>query len=1428
MLFRSLQTSGSIYNIEKTILNNKTYYKISISKGTTVGKFVQVGKTFVTKNLGAGSTIINVDSTIGFGATGNILLNDLEVSYTGKNYTQFLGVSGIGTNVSIGSTIFEDGLQVYSYEHGNIESPVYLNVVGSISNFEGYGINQQVNSNINVSTLGIEQKDTRFTSWIYNTPTKYLVDTITSLGSNVYEFKLFTEHALYVGDTIDIVDEDYNTITGTLLQIINSKTLQINSQSLDLSKKYFIRRELKTNLNFTADVQNTYSSGADVYVASNSIPNWTINPQKRIRSFTTSGVSVNDQITITDHHFYDGDLVVYKPSNTNSNVSGLSTNHSYYIRKINDNTISLAYSPENARRGEYITIFGSSDLSGITTHSLIPYNVAFSDIGAQKLLRKFTVPEYSKTKFETTQGGVGLFVNGVEIYSYKSTDNVYYGPVQSVDVLNSGENFDVINPPRLSLYQDGHTGAGSSVIAHVSGSIKEILVDTEGLDYIEAPTVYISGGNGSAKAEAKMKLVSHQVDFDSTSTGGVVNTVTNQLVFPQAHGFKNGEEIVYNTRGTTPIGIATSPGTLINGASYYVIKNNDYAISLAETRQKALVGIASLDITSNGQGFHSFATKQRRYKVDKIYIIENGIFENKENTTTSVGINTYTDIITIQNHGYNSGEQLIYSSNGLSIGGLSTSTNYYVIKIDNNQFRVSISTSLTNYVGLTSVGSGYHSFNYPPITVTLNGSQGITTANATATPIIRGFITSVHVKNGGGDFGSTVINDNYKPEIQIIGGKNASLKPLIVNGRLDSVIIKSGGSDYFSTPDIIIYGDGVGAKAKAIVENGRIVSVNVIDPGAGYTTNNTVLEASTPGQGAIFSCNLKKWTVNQVERYTKPGDVSSDDGFYETTRNTNLGNPYVNYYVPRTLRNFLNDVGIIHSPILGYAYDGSPIYGPYAYSNYTGTGSLKYLASSYTKLSGARVDGPNISQYPAGFFVEDFTYVPGSGDLDEYNGRFAVTPEYPNGVYAYYTTLSSDIVNDNGNPFNGSRQPVFPYVVGNYYNFTPSTFNYEYTSTQDIDPVLLRLVRNTNAYKINQGYEFISNSNKNTITQSKISKIKSGSIEKIDILESGIDYNVGDRILFDNSSTSGFGAVAKVSKIVGVAVTNITSSITTLSNINLICNNNSVTAISTTPHGLYDGSYVSIVGISSTSFNEVAGTYKINVKRLTSGLATSMLPTGLTTSVAIIDLASKFSVNDILKIDNEQFLVMGIDKPNNSLNLLRNYNGTVGAAHTNRAEIIRLETQFTYDLDKVVTLSSPKNETVYFDASSCVGVGLSAGVGIGTTISYIGAGNSQNSIFIPTRSIFLPDNPLIHGEEVFYSPGAGTSLTYSLDGNITSLMPSKMYVQKLTKDLIALTNAKTGINSDLSRVYFNGNIGIGNSHSFTRSEEHTSEPPVTL
>ena len=41
-----------------------------------------------------------------------------------------------------------------------------------------------------------------------------------------------------------------------------------------------------------------------------------------------------------------------------------------------------------------------------------------------------------------------------------------------------------------------------------------------------------------------------------------------------------------------------------------------------------------------------------------------------------------------------------------------------------------------------------------------------------------------------------------------------------------------------------------------------------------------------------------------------------------------------------------------------------------------------------------------------GTFTQDYEYVAGSGDLDECNGRFGVTPEFPAGIYAYYATQS--------------------------------------------------------------------------------------------------------------------------------------------------------------------------------------------------------------------------------------------------------------------------------------------------------------------------------------------------------------------------------------------------------------------------------------
>jgi hypothetical protein len=121
-----------------------------------------------------------------------------------------------------------------------------------------------------------------------------------------------------------------------------------------------------------------------------------------------------------------------------------------------------------------------------------------------------------------------------------------------------------------------------------------------------------------------------------------------------------------------------------------------------------------------------------------------------------------------------------------------------------------------------------------------------------------------------------------------------------------------------------------------------------------------------------------------------------------------------------------------HSPLIGFAYDGFPIYGAYGYKNADGTGGITRILSGYQLRNintrthwadGTDVpDGPAVSStYPLGYFREDYEFImhPGQEEyLDASNGRFCVTPEYPNGTYCYFAT-----VDENWNS-------AYPYVVG--------------------------------------------------------------------------------------------------------------------------------------------------------------------------------------------------------------------------------------------------------------------------------------------------------------------------------------------------------------------------------------------------------------
>ena len=1420
---------ASVYDVENIVINDKQFYKIRLSSDTIEGEFKPTLRTNLTSPRVAGSSVLTVDSTIGFAKSSSLSIGNRVYGYTDKTLTEFLNVTGIGT-VSIGTTV-NQGDEIVSYEDGKLYRKVRLRILNSIVGFEGSGVLQQKGSEYKIRSLGTTQKGIRYSEWLENIATKHVVKDFKTISAGNFELILTQPHYYKSGDLVEVINQDNQRNDGTITGILNDRVIYVNTPTLSAGNSYSIQAKIKTQSGFVANVQNTYAQGDTVVVASNSLPHFSIDVQKRIRTFGTAGITTRSQlINIPDHNYQNGDIVLYNPVTSGSPVAGLSTGQSYYVTNLSTGNIYLSLSAENARRGEYVYVYDTSDIGTNTNHTLTPYEVGFGTIGAQKLIRKFETPIFGATKDKTETGtGVGLFVNGVEAYSYKSSDKVYYGSVEEIEVLNQGSDYDVVNPPRLSVQQDGHIGVGASVISQVTGTFKEILVNSTGLDYKGTPDVKITGGNGQATAQAKMKLAPHVVSFDSTSVGGIVNTSTDKFTFTEAHGFKHGEEIIYGTDGSTTIGIGTTPGNLINKSGYFVIKNDDYTISLAKTRNDALSGISTINVTSNGGGLHNFETKVSRLKVDKVEIISSTNFHNRENTVDTVGINTFTSTFNIPNHRYSSGETIRYGGSDLTdVTGITAGNDYYVVKIDDHNFRVSISTSLIDYVDITNPGLGNHSFNYPPIVVTIDGSQGISTANATASPIIRGIIDGVHVKNKGNSFGSLIMNDNYRPDVVVIEGSKAAFDPVIVNGRIDSVSIKSGGKDFFSVPDIIVNGDGVGAKLIARVSNGKVVGVDVITKGAGYTENGTTITAKTPGSGTILSSHLRTWTINNVERYANFGDVKDDDGYYGEFKKDENGYPYVNYYASRKLREFLDDDGSKHSPILGWAYDGHPIYGPYAIENRDGSGSLKYLQSSYLKVSGGtRPNGPAFTDYGAGFFIEDYEYREGYGDLDEHNGRFAVTPEYPNGVYAYYVTESATVVGNPLSPFATRREPIFPYIVGDTYNSKLLPYNNDFTSTQDNLPD--GLLRNTEKYNI-KDYECISSSSKITSSIAKIKNTQKGSVDTLKIVEGGIDYAINDKLTFDNSDTLGFGASAKVTELVGAGATIITSAQQIKEKIELFAEGTTVTGIVTS--GLHDyeaGIPVQISGISSAIYSGLEGTFPIKVKFVRSGLGTSLLAGGLTTSITLTDNIDIFDVNDIVQVDDEQMVVMQHDHLNQKITLLRAQNGTTGVAHTDRAEIYRRENKFTYELDRPLDVATPKNVQYYFDATGNIGVGLTGGVGIGTTVSFVGAGNISTTTFLPIKAVRLPGHPFVHGDPLTYTPGGGSNLLYSYDSTNTHFLPTTgLFVQKISSDLIGIVTNSYQINNPNDRVFFNGTIGIGNSHQFRSNRNVPTSDATTF
>ena len=1450
-----LSAKGSVSEVEIISRSGKTYYKISLFIGyddsnLTEGEFNITPKTRVINPVSVGSSVITVDSTIGFGNTGTVVSGSNFISYSDKSVNQFLGCTNVTSSISKTDTIRSNEI-VFGYENGDTSKKVEIIITGVLSSLYApdiIGVDEQ--EKITVKNLGTvifnPSSNKSYTenfanSWIYNTSSRYFIKSFS--GSTLTLSSKIDKSSLKVGDTVEILLRGTETVshTSATVQSVNTTNNQIVLSGLTgftpvANTNYDLRRIIKTanssgapirygNNNIISDIQNVYidGNGEYAYVASNSLPSYTITENitfseiseatgNKVEGSSTGFLQGFNNTTLkfsiisfsANTDLSTGDKVLYSASN--QQIPGLISGSTYYVEVLSSgNKIKLYESPSFIGSDFYLE-FDSLN-PGTGTHRFILDRHKSLYLNSQKLLKKFPlIPNYQSGKGDKTlPGGVGMLINGVEIVSPKSDNKIYYGPLSSVKIVNGGKNYDVINPPLVSV----SAGVGTTALVQpvLSGSVDYVYIEPQEFDIGVVVSASISGGNGSgAILEPYVARRYRELEFDARQNifGGGVDVTNETITFNRNHNFKNGDPIIYNNNDNDSLGIATYFGsnsdykTLSNGEIYYAGVVGLTTIKLYETQLDSISGINTVGFTTeNTSGTHKFITFERD-TLRSIKVVSPGSgYQNRKLYVKSSGISTIRNLISFNNHNFNEGDIIQYETTGTPISGLSTANSYYIAKNDSNSFRLcnagvgaTISSNYTrnNYVKFESVGTGYHIFKYPQITVNVNVSYGNTSVGViTATPSVKGKIVDAYLYEGGTGYGTTIVNFQKKPTITIKNGKNAEVKAIIKNGKIVSVDVLTSGSEYYSTPTIKVNGDGSGAILRAIVSNQKLTSVSVINGGIGYTEENTTLSVVSSGSNAILDVTVRELQVNEQNLY-------QDEILVENLND--LKYAFVGYSTNIFSQNYGDD-GSKHSPIIGWAYDGNPIYGPYGFSNPEDiTSPTSLLKSGYSLNTSLIYDRP--PQFSGGYFIEDYSFTD-SGNLDIHNGRICKTPEFPQGVYAYFVGITTDTTTSN-------LVPQYPYFIGDTYRSKYVSENI--TLDQSFDFNKSDLSRNTFAYKVNDPYannDFFIESNELVNQISVVESVSKGSITGFEVLESGSGYKVGDNLHFDNEGTGGGGLSADVASITGKSIVDITTNIESFNNTVFVWKDtNTVSATISPKHTFLNNDNISISGLSS-SLTFLSKIHRVSISTESCVLFKNMSSVGVSTveDIYVSRIPNSVSIGSSLTIDNETVSVLNKFDVNSILRVKR----SSGAAHTATSTVRVLPS--TFDIPVSVTyFNSRVNNKVYFNPNQSVGVGTTPGIGISTNFV---VGEVSKSISIPTQSLYLPNHPFKNGERLtFTKPSSATALIVSdTSGGSTFNLPQSgntqtVYVINKSKDYIGITTT-VGLTTNTDGLYFSSN-----------------------
>ena len=1459
--------TASVSEVEIFTREGKSYFKLGLFVGyddqsNIEGVFEIPGFSKVLKTVPVGGTVITVDSTIGFKEAGTITCAGNTITYTSKSINQFFGCSGVTKQIDVLDEVRDD-IFVYGYADGDESQIIKVRINGVLSDFVGIDdiSRVEVGEEISIQSIGevirnngIDNtyKEIFANSWIYNTSARFNVSDI-----NGSTFTLSTEDidksSLKVGDKVDILVGQSQIIASADAEVssINASNRQIVLNNISgfvglASVSYTIRRKIETasssNINLLAgndvyfsNIQNLYTSDTsdEAYVASLSLPKYEIN-EEIIESSLPDGSDNNlEDLNVvkktystikfsSNVKFITGDRIVYTSDNP---LAGLESGEKYFVFVSASNKIRLYISRSLIGGSQFVEIAPNTTPS-IHRFTLEKHRTRV--LSPNNILRKFPLKTPERNAVSDSRGtqGIGILIDGVEISSPDSDDRIYYGPLSDFEVFNGGKDYDVVNPPQIEI--SAGTGTTALVEPIIEGSVKQVFVDPQDFDVQNIASVSVTGGNGSGCVlQPVMAQRFRELEFDSRPLilGGGIDITDETITFKQQHNLRDFQHLIYNENGNDPITVVEggTPGTLVSGDEYVAKFVNTSTIKLFKSDSDAISGINTIGLTTttNASGIHKFRTLSQG-TLAKVEVIEPGSgYQHRKLRVKPEGISTDYDRIEFKNHGFKTGDVVNYSCTGTEIVGLSTSDRYSIFALNEDTFKLinvgiagTVTTDLVRqkFVDIQSKGSGYHIFKYPEIEVNATVSFGSSvTGTFKFTPVITGEITGAYLYESGVGYGSTILNLHKKPLVTLKNGKNAQLNPVISNGRIVEVQVLSGGDEYFSLPELVVTdsnGTGTGAILRPEISNGSIVDVVVINGGLGYDPNFTTIFVKNRGSNAIFNPSVRDLHVNDVERFGKFAKNRTPKIFsnvYENDTQDYLS--FSMYGYSTDLAGKLNDTLSNHSPIIGWAYDGNPIYGPFGYKDGTTATGVGIINPGYVLDSTGIFDRPPVTTFAEGFFTEDYRFT-NSGDLDVHNGRFCKTPEFPNGVYAYFAGVTTSLTSN-------TLEPKYPYFVGETFQSKFEKENLILDQTFDFNNS--SLVRNTYPYKIAEpeaDYDFLDEGYESFSQKSFVTAVSKGSIEQIDVIEGGSGYKVGELVKFDQENTGGTGLSGEVLEVTGKDVLSLSTELERYDNATLIRDNNrQVSAYFRDGFDLDNNDVVYVSGLS-TSISNLYGNHNIGIGTENVSLAATMssytaTPGGITEDIFVSSIP-QVSIGNSLTIHSSnggQEIVRILNNYGNGIIKVQRF-ASAGVAHTFSSKVNVRQERIAIAA-RTPEFKSERNSLVYFNAKESVGLGTTSGGAISKTRT---VGGIQNTVSIPYQSIYIPNHPFKTGERLTFTMSPKSGVTALISGNDdtntnTFTVPdqttriSEVFVISKGADYIGLTT-QVGLTTNTAGLFF--------------------------